>query len=69
MFALSGRTLLHLLLWILVMPLSLVFARLADARANELAAGERSRIWGPVAELCHGDERIGGSLAGSISPW
>ena len=39
MFALSGRTLLHLLLWILVMPLSLVFARLADARANELAAG------------------------------
>jgi len=39
MFALSGRTLLYLLLWILVMPLSLVFARSADARANELVAG------------------------------
>ena len=39
MFALSGRTFLYLLLWILVMTLSLVFARLADARANELAAG------------------------------
>ena len=39
MFALSGRTLLYLLLWMLVMPLSLVFARLADARASELAGG------------------------------
>ena len=40
MFALSGRTLLYLLLWISVIPLSLVFARLADARANELATDQ-----------------------------
>ncbi len=39
MFALSGRTLLHSLLWILVIPLSLAFSRLPDAESTELAAG------------------------------
>ena len=38
MFALSGRTSLLLLLWLLLIPLSLGFARLADARPTDLAA-------------------------------
>jgi len=37
-FSLSGRTLLHLLLWTLVFPLCLVFARFFDAQPRDLAA-------------------------------
>ena len=40
MFALSRRDLLYLLLWISVIPLSFVFARLSDARPMDLVAAE-----------------------------
>ena len=63
MFALSGRTLKYLLLWIIVIPLSLVFARFSDARTMDptasVAQQEPPCPGGPLQDFVTGTSESG----------